>query len=861
MSLDPGVRLGTYEILGPLGSGGMGEVYRARDRKLGRDVALKILSATFASDPSRVARFEREARMLAAVNHPLIAAIYGAEEDGDFRYIVMELVPGETLAEKLLPGALPVPEALDLAVQIAEALSAAHEAGVIHRDLKPANIKVTPDGRIKILDLGLAKAMAMDSPAEGDLSNSPTVVMDDSRPGNMLGTPGFMSPEQARGKDTDRRADIWAFGCVFFEMLTGQRAFPGDTVPDILLSILDREPDWEALPAAVPERIRQLLRRCLEKDVNRRLRDAGDARLEIEAARSTGESGRGRVARWAVAAAALAGAAAVAGAMLLLQAKAGAAPQVPTRKFIAVLSVNDEAGEPSVQRIGDGFVDTVQKRLSHAPTIQVVPTRSAVPRAGQETDLRRIAREAGANLIVRISFWIQGEGVRTTYRIVNEDGMLYRSGSVDGSLTHVFELADRLADDIARDLELRPIDPRTPTPLGLETPDEWKHYLEAVGLLQRYDRRESVEQALQILKALAAKRPASPLVQAALGTASLAMFDFTKERSWADAAVTAAQEARRLGPGSVEVEVIVGRTLLATGRAKEAVETFRRVLAAKPDDFDALLGLGRSSESAGDDAAAEAAFRKAIELQPSSLAGYNQLGALYSHRGRYREAVELFRQATRATPDSYRAWSNLGGASTNACDFTGALEGFRRALALRPNNAAAVSNLGLTQLWTGRYREAVETLERAAANGPKDFVIWANLGDAYRGARGRAEDAAKAYARSIELAREALKLNPTDAIACSFIATGLAKTGHVDEAGAFSRKALALDDKNPDLLSDAAIVAAIAGRDAEAMEFLQKAVAAGYCPATIARQPEFDRLREAPAFRSIVAAPRSAAGL
>ncbi|HEV2063317.1 MAG TPA: serine/threonine-protein kinase, partial [Thermoanaerobaculia bacterium] len=310
MTLDPGARLGTYEILGPLGAGGMGEVYRAHDRKLGREVAIKVLSEAFASDPSRVARFQREARMLAAVNHSGIAAIYGAEEDGDFRYIVMELVPGETLSEKLAAGPLPVPEALGLAAQIAEALSVAHEKGVIHRDLKPANIKVTPEGRIKVLDLGLAKAMEMETPA-GDISKSPTLVIDDSRPGNLLGTPGFMSPEQARGKETDRRADIWAFGCVLFEMLSGKRAFPGDSVPDILLAILDREPDWNALPAATPERVRELLRRCLEKDPNRRLRDAGDARLELEAALAAGGTGRRGAARWKVATAALAGAAGV----------------------------------------------------------------------------------------------------------------------------------------------------------------------------------------------------------------------------------------------------------------------------------------------------------------------------------------------------------------------------------------------------------------------------------------------------------------------------------------------------------------------------------------------------------------------
>ena len=282
MSLQPGSRLGVYEILGLLGAGGMGEVYRARDRKLGREIAIKVLPEEFARDPSRVARFEREARMLAAVNHPTIAAIYGAEEDGSTRYIVMELVEGETLAERLSGGALPVADALRIGAGIVEALEVAHEKGVIHRDLKPANIKLNREGKVKVLDFGLAKAM--DLPFAGDVSRTPTLVMDESRPGDIVGTPEFMSPEQARGKETDRRTDIWAFGCILFEMLSGKRAFTGETIPDALLAILDREPAWAALPVRTPPRVRELLARCLEKDPARRLRDAGDARLELDAA-------------------------------------------------------------------------------------------------------------------------------------------------------------------------------------------------------------------------------------------------------------------------------------------------------------------------------------------------------------------------------------------------------------------------------------------------------------------------------------------------------------------------------------------------------------------------------------------------
>jgi Tol biopolymer transport system component len=280
--LTAGSRLGPYEILAPLGAGGMGEVWRARDGRLGRDVAIKTLPEEFTRDAERLTRFEREAKLLAALNHANIAAIYGLEETGGARVLVLELVEGETLAERLAAGPLPADEAVAICRQIAEALEAAHEKGIIHRDLKPANVKVTPAGKVKVLDFGLAKAFAAEASPGRDISHSPTVTSGGTRQGVILGTAAYMSPEQARGKGVDRRADIWSFGCVLYETLTGRKAFEGETVSDVMASVLMREPDWSALPAGTPSRMRSLLRRCLQKDPARRLHDVADARLELE---------------------------------------------------------------------------------------------------------------------------------------------------------------------------------------------------------------------------------------------------------------------------------------------------------------------------------------------------------------------------------------------------------------------------------------------------------------------------------------------------------------------------------------------------------------------------------------------------
>lgn len=288
MPLSPGTRVGTYEVIAPIGRGGMGEVYRARDTKLQREVALKTLPKEFEQDRDRLARFEREARMLASLNHSNIAAIHGLEEQDGARFLVMELVEGQTLDERIAEGPLPVDEALAVAAQIAAGLEAAHESGIIHRDLKPSNVKIRPGGSVKVLDLGLARTV--DAPGALDSSLSPTRTTPATLAGVILGTAAYMSPEQARGRPLDKRSDIFSFGCVVYECLAGFQAFSGESVTDILSAILTKEPDWTALPAETPAKIRDLLRRCLQKDPKRRLHDIADARLEIEEAQTRGAS-------------------------------------------------------------------------------------------------------------------------------------------------------------------------------------------------------------------------------------------------------------------------------------------------------------------------------------------------------------------------------------------------------------------------------------------------------------------------------------------------------------------------------------------------------------------------------------------
>ena len=411
MALEAGFRLGHYTVTAKLGEGGMGEVWEATDTQLNRQVALKILPDAFAADPDRLARFQREAQVLASLNHPGIAAIYGIEKAEDTRALVLELVEGPTLADRIAKGPIPVDEALPIAKQIAEALEAAHEAGVIHRDLKPANIKVRPDGTVKVLDFGLAKALAGDVPDQ-DLSQSPTITatVGGTREGVILGTAAYMSPEQARGKPLDKRTDVWSFGCVLFEMLTGQAAFGGETLSDTIANVLDREPGWALLPTEV----RQVLGLCLAKDQGQRARSMGDIGLLLQ------PSGRTQ------------------------RAAAGASSQQPPLALwqrpsaLVALSVGTAlmvgAAVWTLKPSGDPSTVAARIAVSASPNPPLVPTGGQVqgPEMTDAPDIaitpngRRVAYHAAGGLVVRAIDSFEGVALRGAERgtspFVSPDG-------------------------------------------------------------------------------------------------------------------------------------------------------------------------------------------------------------------------------------------------------------------------------------------------------------------------------------------------------------------------------------------------------------------------------------------------------
>src|SRR5262245_4304599 len=414
MPFSAGTKLGTYEILGPLGTGGMGEVYRALDSKLKREVAVKVLPDRFAGDAEFVSRFEREARVLASLNHPNIASVYGLEEFFGQQFLIMEMVEGKTLSERIAEsGPVPVQEALILSHQVAEALEVAHQKGITHRDMKPGNVKVTPEGRVKILDFGLAK-----SKIETDQNITDSTVLETftTRHGRILGTPGYMSPEQARGKPVDHRTDVWAFGCFLYELLTGRSPFRGETLSDTIAAVLEREPDWHLLPTATPPRIKEMLRRCLQKDVDRRLPRMQVAIEEIEEAQANRHSGRlSRRQAILVTGVSLAGVIAVFLWPDLQRQWRGLS--LPKQKQVVVLPFRSIGGDASEQAFCDGLTETVTTALSKHGELSVVPA----------TDSRRIEsaqqarKEFGVNLVVSGTLQRRGETVRLTLSLTDAE--------------------------------------------------------------------------------------------------------------------------------------------------------------------------------------------------------------------------------------------------------------------------------------------------------------------------------------------------------------------------------------------------------------------------------------------------------
>jgi eukaryotic-like serine/threonine-protein kinase len=716
--LTPGMRLGAYEVVALVGAGGMGEVWRARDTRLGRDAALKLLPEGFAQDPERHARFEREAKVLASLNHPHIATLYGLEHLEGQHALVMELVEGEGLNERIARGPLPVDEAVRIAVQIAEALEAAHEKGIVHRDLKPANVKVRPDGVVKVLDFGLAKAW--EEPAEGsDPGHSPTVTGVYTRVGVILGTAAYMSPEQARGRPVDKRADIWAFGCVLYEMLAGVAAFRGETVPDVMAAIVARDPDWRALPAALPEGVRRVLGRCLDRDPTRRLRDIGEARVALgdaaAAERVPTASSLGPAApevptspqgthphrqprRRLVGVVVVSGVIVLAAAVLGLRA-AGWLPAVfghagagPIRS-LAVLPLENLSGDPGQAYFADGMTEALINTLAQIGALSVISRTTVMQFKGTHLSLPEIAKRLNdVDAVIEGSVQRAGRHVRVSVQLVRAatDTPLWAK-DYDSELTDVLSLQGEVARAIAEQVrvELTPGERRRLTSAPSVNAEAYDLYLRG-KTHSRHENRDDNDEAIALLERAVAVDPTFAAAHAELARAyGIRHFFFA--------------------PNDADLK----------RRMELEVETALRL---DPESSDAHLARGVLLWDASNHfphAEAIRELRRAIELNPSSDEAHHQLALVYLHVGLLDKALKEVQEAIRLNPDNTLAPYRLGCVKLYKGDYQQAWDLFSKI----PLNYNPVL-LNYVSAWTlfdlGRKGEAKARTDEYARAYPRD---------------------------------------------------------------------------------------------------------------------------------------------
>jgi len=624
MSLTTGTRLGHYEVEALLGAGGMGEVYRARDLRLDRTVAIKALPQAFARDPERLARFEREAKLLASLAHPNIAGIYGLQDAEGSVYLVLEFVDGETLAQRLARGPLSARDVLDIGAQVAAAIEAAHERDVIHRDLKPGNVMFSSSGTVKVVDFGLAKGATASSVASGSMM--PTAAAMATADGIILGTAPYMSPEQARGLSADRRTDVWAFGCLLFECLSGRPVFSGDTVSDVIARILEREPDWGAIPAATPVRLRDLLRRCLTKEVKDRPRDIGDLRRELAAIAQeiSSPSGIGAVAR------------------------------VPS---LAVLYFENPGGDSESDYFCAGITEDILTDLSKIKRLRVASRNAVAKYRGSAVDIARVGADLGVEAVLEGSVRRAGDRVRITAQLIGvADGFHLWAERYDRTLQDVFAVQEEIASSIASALQVA-LTPSESANLVQDRPADVRAYDLYLKGREQYGRysAESLKQAIALFQQATTIDPGYALAWAGIADCygQMIQWQVMDRAEAARLGLEAARQAIELNPNLADAHK--AEALVRRGMGDHAGErrALARALEANPRLVGALINLCVDSFCEGDLAGAERLARRSLEVDPQFAFGATWLAWLLSFTGRDEEVLVVDQRLRAMTSESF----------------------------------------------------------------------------------------------------------------------------------------------------------------------------------------------------------------
>jgi serine/threonine-protein kinase len=856
-----GKHYGHYRLIERIGEGAMGIVYRARDEVLERDVALKLLSPGVVHDEATRKRFRHEALTLARLNHPHIETLHGFETAEGVNFLVMEYVPGATLAERLARGPMKQPELLNIAIQLASALHEAHERGVVHRDLKPGNIILTPSGQAKVLDFGLAQLMP---------TVDQTTVQSVSLGSSLAGTLPYLSPEQLQGTRPDSRSDLYALGIILYEMATGRRPHSQDSVGALVEAILHQEPKAVRLlnPEISPE-TEAIIRKAMDKDPRLRYQSAREIEVDLQRLLSGREPEKLAVTRrvsprtlW-LAAVAMAGIVlAVVLALILPAMRRGPVKAPPPReaRVVAVLPFQPIGGRPENEALCRGLTELLTVRLaqlSRRYPVEVVPSSEIRAQGvGSAEDARK---KLGASLVVEGSWDFAGNN-QVMYSLVDTRSRRNLNAAVVHADLHNLRGTER---DVMEQLlgmlevELSPEEQHEASAGTLFHPDAYQYYVRGRGYLLDYTNPENLRAAIALFSTAIEKDPQFALAYAALGEAYWRQFQENKDATAISKAMQACATAAKLNDQLAPVHVTFGLIYQGTGRYENAVKEFGRALDLDATSDAAYRGLASSYASLGKMKEAEDAYRRAIEIRRDYWGGYSWLGTFYFNAQRYDEAATQFRRAIELAPENVRGYTNLGAVYYVQGKFQQAQELFEKSLTIQPNYRA-YSNLGTLYFIQGRYGDAARMFDKALELNDKDSRMWHYAASAYYWAPGERDKARVAYQHAARLIEQELKINPRDSKAMLALADCYSILGRSGRARELVERALKQAPGDAENMFRAADVEEQLGDRTAALDWLGKAMRAGYPMTEIERDPTLRQLRTDPRYRALAeaAAPK-----
>ena len=853
--------LGHYRVLEQIGAGGMGIVYRAHDLQLDRDVALKFLPAGTLKDVSARSRFRKEALALARLNHPNVAIVHEFATQEGVDFLVTEYIPGLTLDTKLSAGPLSQPEALNLGLQLAQGLEAAHEQGIVHRDLKPGNLRITPKGQLKILDFGLAKLSGKATAAV--LTETLT------REQSFSGTLPYMSPEQVRGQAVDERGDIWSAGAVLYETLTGQRPFPEKHPPQLVDDILHqpvRAPS--SLNAQITPAMESIILKALDKDPELRYQSARELRVDLSRLlpSATGSSSGMVLAPRTVPArqmkhviAAIVGVAVLVVVGRLLWLRSSAPPGLHRPRILAVLPFRALSGDDATSALGTGMTETLTARLAQASdrnSLQLVSTGEVEAQGIKSAEQAR--KEFGADLVLEGSLQQAGSQLRINCSLV--DAITHRqlgARSITAAVGDIFELEDRVVNEA---LTILSAEMALTQHTNLQTrpdtkPEAYQHYLRGLGYLLEYHKPENIQGAIGEFDFALKIDPNYARAYAGMGEAYwLGFRESNNTNDWIGKAAENCRKALALTPDIAEGHSCLGNVFNSQGKYRDAVDEFKKAVTLDRSGDEPLRGVADAYEKLGDIASAESAYQQAIALRPQYWGGYNALGAFYFRQSRYPDAVRTCRRVIELAPENFQGYFNLGGVLLAQGQYSEAIAVLQRSIQIRPT-LEAYSNLGGAYFALRKFADAAQMYQQGLSLDNRDSVIWGNLGDALYWTPGRRADAGSAYRNAISRATAKLQVNPRDGNLLALRATYHAMVGDRPVASSDLQRALELAPADADVRFRAALVHNHFGELEETLSALEKAVAAGYPPSAIRDTPDFDALRDNPRIQAMLKKP------